>query len=86
MGFLLFGTFIDAPTHDALRVRTNTLAVINGSRIQGLVEIASSTHQEEAIRKSVEQQYQNYDLYIMKEYEFVCSGMIDCRKYFLIHH
>ncbi|EIN10803.1 Metallo-dependent hydrolase [Punctularia strigosozonata HHB-11173 SS5] len=90
-GQILVGTLIDAPTHDALRVRTNHVCVVGpNGRIAVIKPVDPATHDpvqtEEAIRSSVPKEYQELPLYLMGEHEFLCPGMVDCHNHAPQYH
>ncbi|KAH9936536.1 Metallo-dependent hydrolase [Fomitopsis serialis] len=87
-GLICVGTFIDAPTHEALRVRTNHLCVVDGKgRIALFQSLPEGVAEDgERIKTSVPEEYRGFEVLLMKEWEFVCPGMIDCHNHAPQYH
>ena len=85
-GLICIGTFIDAPTHEALRVRTNHICVVDSKgRIASLQPLPDGAVAEQAnaeqLKKLVAEEYRRFDVLIMEEWEFVCPGLVDCHNH-----
>jgi guanine deaminase len=83
-GQIIVGTLIDAPTYEALRVRTNHVCIVGlNGRIVAIkpVDPKHESPSEQSVRSSLPEEYQDFPIYLMGEHEFVCPGMVDCHNH-----
>lgn len=70
--YIIHGTFIDAPSPTALRVRRDCEVVVN---MAGTIESIRNIHEGE-LRKGLEDEGVSYIK--LKEGQVICPGLIDC--------
>jgi guanine deaminase len=77
---IVFGTFVDAPTPDAVRIRENHVAVVSEKgRIVHLAACKAGASKADLV-KELPEEYRQLPTLEMKKSQFVTPGFVDCHN------